>query len=89
VRLADLPRFIGGAVGYLSYDAVRRFERLPDNNPDELHLPEAAFMIAHTLVVFDHARQRLQVVANADLTRGISAPPISERPHGLMRLWLA
>lgn len=70
IRLADLPRFIGGAVGFISYDAVRRFERLPDNNPDELHLPEAAFMLAHTLVVFDHARQRLQVVANADLTRG-------------------
>ncbi|MFN8454092.1 MAG: anthranilate synthase component I [Anaerolineae bacterium] len=70
VRLADLPRFIGGAVGFLSYDGVRRFENLPDNNPDELHVPEAAFMIAHTLVVFDHARQRLQVVANADLTRG-------------------
>jgi anthranilate synthase component 1 len=70
VRLADLPRFIGGAVGFLSYDAVRRFERLPDDNPDELRVPEAAFMIAHTLVIFDHARQRLQVVANADLTRG-------------------
>lgn len=70
VRLADLPRFIGGAVGFISYDAVRRFERLPDNNPDELHLPEIAFMIAHTLVVFDHARQRLQIISNADLTRG-------------------
>ena len=70
VRLADLPRFIGGAVGFLSYDAVRRFERLPDENPDDLRLPEAAFMIAHTIVVFDHARQRLQVVANTDLTRG-------------------
>ena len=70
VRLPDLPRFIGGAVGFLSYDGVRRFERLPNDNPDDLHLPEMAFMIAHTLVVFDHARQRLQVVANADLTRG-------------------
>jgi anthranilate synthase component 1 len=70
VRLADLPRFIGGAVGFISYDGVRRFEKLPDNNPDELQLPEMAFMIAHTVVVFDHARQRLQVVANADLTRG-------------------
>ncbi len=69
IRLADLPRFIGGAVGFMSYDAVRRFERLPDDNPDELHLPEMAFMIAHTLVVFDHARQRLQVIANADLAR--------------------
>ncbi len=70
VRLADLPRFIGGAVGYLSYDGVRRFERLPDDNPADLNVPEAAFMLAHTVVVFDHARQRLQVVANADLTRG-------------------
>ncbi|MEW5957630.1 MAG: anthranilate synthase component I [Chloroflexota bacterium] len=70
VRQPDLPRFIGGAVGFMSYDAVRRFERLPDNNPDALRLPEMAFMIAHTVVVFDHARQRLQVVANADLTRG-------------------
>ncbi|HMQ50960.1 MAG TPA: anthranilate synthase component I [Anaerolineae bacterium] len=70
VRLADLPRFVGGAVGVISYDAVRRFERLPDNNPNELNLPEAAFMIAHTVVAFDHARQRLQVIANADLTRG-------------------
>lgn len=70
VLLADLPRFIGGAVGFLSYDGVRRFERLPDDNPNDLQLPEAAFMIAHTIVVFDHARQRLQVIANADLTRG-------------------
>ncbi len=70
VRIPDLPRFIGGAVGFMGYDAVRRFERLPDKNPDELRLPEMAFMLAHTIVVFDHARQRLQVVANADLTQG-------------------
>ena len=70
VRLPDLPRFIGGAVGFISYDAIRYFERLPDENPDRLHLPDMAFMIAHTIVVFDHARQRIQVVANADLTRG-------------------
>lgn len=69
VRVADLPRFIGGAVGFLTYDAVRRFEQLPDDNPDHLHLPEMAFMLAHTVVVFDHARQRLQVVANVDLTQ--------------------
>ncbi len=70
VRLPDLPRFIGGAVGFLTYDGVRRFERIPNDNPDDLHLPEMAFMLAHTIVVFDHARQRLLVVANADLTQG-------------------
>ncbi len=67
VRLPDLPRFIGGAVGFLGYDAVRRFEKLPDDTADDLHLPEAAFMLADTLVVYDHAWQRLLVIANAHI----------------------
>jgi len=67
VPLPDLPRFSGGAVGFLSYDAVRRFERLPATAADELGLPEAAFMLADTLVAFDHARQRLLVIVNARL----------------------
>jgi anthranilate synthase component 1 len=67
VLLPDLPRFSGGAVGFLSYDAVRRFERLPASASDELGLPEAAFMLADTLVAFDHARQRLLIIANARL----------------------
>jgi anthranilate synthase component 1 len=67
VPLPDLPRFSGGAVGFLSYDAVRRFERLPVSASDNLGLPEAAFMLADTLVAFDHARQRLLIIANARL----------------------
>jgi anthranilate synthase component 1 len=67
VRVPGLPRFSGGAVGFLSYDAVRRFERLPATARDDLRLPEAAFMVADTLVAFDHARQRLLVIANARL----------------------
>jgi anthranilate synthase component 1 len=67
VLLPDLPRFSGGAVGFLSYDAVRRFERLPASATDDLRLPEAAFMLADTLVAFDHARQRLLIIANAQL----------------------
>ncbi len=70
VALPDLPRFAGGAVGFLSYDAVRRFERLPDDTRDDLRLPEAAFMLADTLVVYDHAWQRLLVIANAHLDGG-------------------
>jgi anthranilate synthase component 1 len=65
--LPDLPRFSGGAVGFLSYDAVRRFERLPTTTGDHLDLPEAAFMLADTLIAFDHARQRLLIIANARL----------------------
>ncbi len=73
VRTPDLPRFSGGAVGFLSYDAVRRLERLPEIAADDLNLPEAAFMLADTLVAFDHARQHLLVVANAHLTGDTSA----------------
>jgi anthranilate synthase component 1 len=73
VPSSDLPRFSGGAVGFLSYDAVRRLERLPDIAADGLGLPEATFMLADTLVAFDHARQRLLVIANARLTGDTSA----------------
>ena len=60
-----LPRFFGGAVGWLGYDVVRAFERLPARAPDELELPEACFVITDTLVIFDNLRQTVKVVANA------------------------
>ena len=63
----DLPRFSGGAVGYLSYDCVRHFETLPATNPDDLGIPEAVFMFTEAMVAFDHARQRLLIIANITL----------------------
>lgn len=65
VRLKGLPRFIGGAVGFLSYDVVRYFERLPETATHNLDIPEAAFMLPDTLVIFDHAKHQLIVLANA------------------------
>ncbi len=63
-----LPVFSGGMVGYLSYDAVRQFEpTLGAPPPDPLGIPDAVFMLADTLLVFDHRLRRLQVVANAFL----------------------
>lgn len=59
-----LPRFSGGAVGYISYDAARRFERLPEHARDPHRLPEAAFAIYDTVVVFDHLRHTLTVLAH-------------------------
>lgn len=70
VDVPGLPRFSGGAVGMLAYDAVRRFERLPDDTTDDLKIPEAAFMLADTLVVYDHAWQRILVIANAKVDEG-------------------
>lgn len=65
VRMEGLPRLVGGAVGYVSYDVVRYFERLPQTASDDLDVPEAAFMLPDTLVIFDHAKHQLIVMANA------------------------
>jgi anthranilate synthase component 1 len=69
----DLPYFFGGAVGYLSYDLVRFFERLPETTRDELGLPDLHLLVTDTLVIFDHVRHRLLVIANAHV------PPKSDR----------
>ncbi|MEM7028952.1 MAG: anthranilate synthase component I [Chloroflexota bacterium] len=70
VEVPGLPRFSGGAIGMLAYDAVRRFENLPDDTQDDLKIPEAAFMLADTLVAYDHAWQRILVIANAKVDEG-------------------
>ncbi len=64
-----LPRFAGGLVGYFSYDIVRRFE---PSLPLQAHpsLPEAIFLLADTLVAFDHAFGRLLLVTNVHLPDG-------------------
>ncbi len=66
VTHGKLPLFSGGMVGYLSYDAVRQFEpTLGPPPPDPLGIPDAMFLLADTLLVFDHRLRRLQVIANA------------------------
>ena len=65
VAVEGLPRFFGGAVGYLTYDMVRFFERLPDQTVDDLDVPDAMFMITDTIVIFDHMLQKIKVVSNA------------------------
>jgi anthranilate synthase component 1 len=69
VVLEALPRFCGGLVGYLSYEVGRFFDRVPLASKDVLGLPEAVFLLADSLVVFDHVKRRLLVVANAHLQR--------------------
>ncbi len=65
VKVDGLPRFFGGMVGYLAYDAVRFFEALPDLTKDDLALPDALFLLTDTLLIFDNLSQRIQVVSNA------------------------
>ena len=60
-----LPPLTGGMVGAISYDAVRRWERVPQTTPDELGLPEISMMLATDLAVLDHADGSVLLVANA------------------------
>jgi anthranilate synthase component 1 len=69
-----LPRFTGGAVGYLSYEAIRHFEpRVPQAEADVLGLPEAIFMFVNTMLVFDHLRHTIKVVTHCRLDGDIDA----------------
>ncbi|MFB3896008.1 MAG: anthranilate synthase component I [bacterium] len=63
----NLPRFYGGAVGYLTYDMVRFMEVLPDKNPDDLDIPDAYFMFTDSILIFDHVQHKIKVVSNAHI----------------------
>jgi len=63
----ELPIFHGGAVGYLSYEAVARFERLPVPEKDTLNLPLAIFCFTETVLVFDRLKHRVRVVTHLHL----------------------
>ena len=65
VATPGLPRFFGGAVGYLGYDMVRYFEKLPDAPPADLDLDESVFVISDSLIIFDNTRHTIKVVACA------------------------
>jgi anthranilate synthase component I len=63
----DAPPFTGGAVGYFGYDLVRTVEPLGPANPDPMGLPDMALMLTDLLVVFDHLKHTVTILANADL----------------------
>jgi anthranilate synthase component 1 len=62
VQVPGLPRFCGGMVGFLSYDTVRFFERLPTKAKDDLKLPETVLVLASELVIFDHLNHKIKVL---------------------------
>lgn len=70
VEVDGLPRFCGGMVGYMSYDIVRFFEKLPQKTKDDLKLPDTFLMLARELIVFDHRNHKLKVVSCVDVPHG-------------------
>jgi anthranilate synthase component 1 len=65
--MVDAPPFTGGAVGFFGYDLVRTVEPLAPPNPDTLGLPDMALMLTDVLVIFDHLKHTVTILANADL----------------------
>ncbi|HST70204.1 MAG TPA: anthranilate synthase component I [Solirubrobacterales bacterium] len=61
----ELPPFVGGAVGFFGYDLVRTVEPLGEPNPDQLGLPDMALMVTDAMVIFDHLRHELTILACA------------------------
>jgi anthranilate synthase component 1 len=70
VHHGSLPRFAGGAVGYVGYDIIRHYERLPNCPKDDRGLPDMVFGFYDTMVIFDHVLKTVQVVSNAHVDGG-------------------
>src|SRR5262249_26324735 len=72
VAMSGLPPFIGGAVGYISYDAVRWVEKIPQAGVDDLKLDDAMMMFFSTVLAFDHVRQQILIISNAFIEESVS-----------------
>ena len=71
VSRPELPRFAGGAVGFLGYEAIHFFEsKVPVAQRDDLDLPEMLFMLTSSVLIFDHRLRSLKIVVNAYLDDG-------------------
>jgi len=62
-EIPGLPRFYGGAVGYFGFDMVENLERVPTAANDELNLPDGAFLFPEVVIVFDHVKHSMQMIA--------------------------
>ncbi|HXD53828.1 MAG TPA: anthranilate synthase component I [Solirubrobacteraceae bacterium] len=77
--IPDAPAFSGGAVGVFGYDLVRAVEPLGEPNPDPLGVPDLALMLTDGMVIFDHLKHTITILANANL----DAEPDVERAYAL------
>jgi anthranilate synthase component 1 len=68
-----LPPMAAGLVGYMGYDTVRLVERLPDNNPDNLGIPDGVFMRPTIMVIFDNVKDAVTIVTPVRPSEGVSA----------------
>ena len=62
--IASLPRFTGGLVGCIGYDAVRFIEDIPATAPDALHLPDSTLCLFKHVLAFDHLKHQILIIVN-------------------------
>src|SRR5690606_14086140 len=74
-----LPRFFGGAVGYIGYDVVRYLERLPPGPPDDLGLPEALFLFTDVVLAIDNLFGRAYAITTVDVSDAPGEPELRRR----------
>jgi len=85
-RIAGLPPFTAGAVGFLSYDVVRQIECLPQETEDDLGLPDACLMFFDEVLAFDHVKKEILLIVTADLRRHKPQAAYAEAVKRLDRL---
>jgi anthranilate synthase component I len=68
-RIAGLPPFTAGAVGFFTYDVVRQIERLPDLTKDDLGMPDACLMFFDEVLAFDHVKKEILLIVTADVRK--------------------
>ena len=81
-----LPRFSGGAVGFLSYEMVRYFENLPAASAGDFDTDDCCFMVTDTLLIFDNVSQRIKIVSNAHLNGGDLRDSYEKSRQKILRL---
>ena len=85
-RIAGLPPFTSGAVGFFAYDVVRQLERLPELAEDDLGIPDACLMFFDEVLAFDHVRKQIQLIVTADLSRQKPTAAYADAKERLARL---
>ena len=71
IDIENTQRFSGGFVGYLSYDAINNFEKIPEHQNNPLKIPEYIFMLCTTFVSFDHKLKIIRITSLVDLKENI------------------
>lgn len=63
----ELPPFTGGAIGFFGYDLLQYYESLPAHQVDDMNMSDIQFMFCDQVIVFDHMKQQIQVIANVHI----------------------